>query len=47
MEKDEKTITDLDSETGVTDLMKAHLDDVAGGASHNSWRQNHVAPTEE
>ena len=26
---------------GLTDLMKAHLDDVTGGlaAGHNSWRQ--------
>lgn len=43
----DKELTDLDSEEGMTDLMKAHLDGVAGGASHNSWRQRSAAPEEE
>ncbi len=43
----EKDYTDLDSEDGMTELMKAHLDDVAAGAHHNSWKQNHAAPIDE
>jgi hypothetical protein len=32
---------DSDLEDGLTELMKAHLDDVTGGAAarHNSWKQ--------
>jgi hypothetical protein len=33
---------DHDLEDGLTELMKAHLDDVTGGlaARHSSWRQS-------
>lgn len=43
----EKDYTDLDNEEGMTELMKAHLDDVAGGARHNSWKQSSVADQRE
>jgi len=33
---------DQDLDEGLTELMKAHLDDVTGGAMarHNSWKQS-------
>jgi hypothetical protein len=38
--KDEKPETRDDLDENLTELMKAHLDTVAGGlAGHNSWRQ--------
>jgi hypothetical protein len=34
-------LVESDLDEGLTELMKAHLDDVTGGAAarHNSWKQ--------
>ncbi len=38
--EDQKSQDNEQLDEGLTELMKAHLDSVAGGlAGHNSWRQ--------
>ena len=34
-------------EDGMSELMKAHLDEVAGGAAHNSWKQIRAVPEDQ
>jgi hypothetical protein len=44
MEKDKAEIQNLEDQ--MTELMKGHLDEVAGGAAHSSWKRSSVVEDE-
>ena len=45
--ENKKEPIEVGSEEELTELMQAHLEDVAGGAGHNSWKQTHFADDDQ
>jgi hypothetical protein len=45
MEKDKPEAQNLEDQ--MTELMKAHLDEVAGGAAHSSWKRSSIVEDDQ